>query len=77
MIVAVPSFRSDGPETDDGEAGGAQDPLGTEEDDRGGDRGQQQHHQLQGLRQDDAGQTLGGAQTVSAPVRGMERGLCV
>lgn len=58
-------FRSDGSEADDGETRRAQDPLGVEKNDRWGDRWQQQRHQLQGLCQDDAGEALGRAQTVS------------
>lgn len=58
-------FRSDGSEADDGETRRAQDPLGVEKNDRWGDRRQQQRHQLQGLCQDDAGEALGRAQTVS------------
>lgn len=59
------SSRSDGSEADDGEAGRSQNPLGVEENDPGGDGRQQQHHQLQRLCQNDVGQTLRRAQTVS------------
>lgn len=61
----VPSLRSDGAEADDGEAGGTQDPFRVEKNDCRGDGWQQQRHQLQGLCQDDAGQALSCAQTVS------------
>ncbi len=61
----MPFLRSDGSEADDGEAGGAQDPLRAEKNDRRGDGRQQQRDQLQGLCQDDAGQALSCAQTVS------------
>lgn len=66
LISLLPVLRHDGPEEDDGEAGGAQDAPGVEENDPGGDgRQQQQHHQLQGLCQDDAGQAFSRSQTVS------------
>lgn len=62
----MPFHRHDGSEADDGEAGRAQDPLRVEKNDRRGNgRQQQQHHQLQRLCQDDAGQTFSCAQTVS------------
>lgn len=65
-IFRLPSCRFDGAEADDGEAGGAKNPPGTEKDDRRSDRRQQQqHNQLQGLCQDDAGQALRRAQAVS------------
>lgn len=65
MLHVLSPFRSDGSEANDGETWGAQDPLGVEKNDRRGDRWQQQRHQLQGLCQDDAGEALGRAQTVS------------
>lgn len=67
-LSTVSSLRSDGSEANDGEAGGAQDPLGVEKNDCGGDGRQQQHYQLQGLCQDDAGQALSCAETVSKPL---------
>lgn len=64
VLILYP-FRSDGSEADDGETRRAQDPLGVEKNDRWGHRWQQQRHQLQGLCQDDAGEALSCAQTVS------------
>jgi len=67
LSLCWPLGRHHGPEADDGEAGRAQDTPGREEDDRGGDGRQQQHHQLPGLCAHDAGEALGRAQAVSPP----------
>lgn len=65
FILSLATHRLDGAEAHDGEAGGPQDPPGAEEDDERGDGRQQQHHQLPGLCEDDAGQTLRRPQAVS------------
>lgn len=65
MYFSSLCHRYDGNEKDDGKAGGAQDSLGVEKNDGRGDWRQQQHHQLQRLCQNDAGQALSCAEIVS------------